>query len=453
MPHTPCFWAIMLTCALALGVAANRGHGQSAAPITIAAPALYPETLEADSVSGGFLVGSLREGAVYEVNRKGEVKKLIDDARLTSVLGIAFDAAHSRVLVTSSDLGVGVKHSAQGPKKHAALGIYERATGRALRFVDLSSLLPSRDHLINGVTFDPEGNAYVTDSFSPVIYKVTPDGRASVLLEHADFTGEGINLNGIVYHPSGHLLVIQKSTGTLYRIPVQDPAHFTRVRVDQDLRGGDGLLLIGDKLWLIANKIPGYANNAAYSFQSTDGWSSATLQSKHALGDVYPTTCAALGGKICVLSSRVDELLSTQQPQRAALIARSRRATINTLPAPASNSGITRTLIQRTAAHQPGWETRIYLIEYPPLAEAPVHVHPARGVGYVIQGEFESAFGNGPVTKVLTGEGFVDEAEVQHRIFRNPSPDHPLRFVVAYTMRQSDEPMRLVGLHPEIHLR
>jgi mannose-6-phosphate isomerase-like protein (cupin superfamily) len=70
-------------------------------------------------------------------------------------------------------------------------------------------------------------------------------------------------------------------------------------------------------------------------------------------------------------------------------------------------------------------------------------VHPAVGIGFVLEGRFESAFGDEPITPVRAGQGFVDQAGVTHRVFRNPSADHELRFVVAYTLQVGDEPLRL----------
>lgn len=111
----------------------------------------------------------------------------------------------------------------------------------------------------------------------------------------------------------------------------------------------------------------------------------------------------------------------------------------------AAAGGIRRTLIdRRPATDLPGWETRLYLIEYPPGMAAPLHVHPAVGVGYVLEGRFESAFGTEPVVEVRAGQGFVDQAGVTHRVFRNADPGHALRFVVAYTLRAGEEPLHLV---------
>jgi len=111
---------------------------------------------------------------------------------------------------------------------------------------------------------------------------------------------------------------------------------------------------------------------------------------------------------------------------------------------PSGPGGIRRTLIGREPAlGLPGWETRLYLIEYAPGAAAPLHAHPAVGVGLVLEGRFESAFADEPVVEVQAGQAFVDQAEVTHRVFRNPSADRVLRFVVAYTLRAGDEPLHL----------
>jgi hypothetical protein len=49
----------------------------------------------------------------------------------------------------------------------------------------------------NDLTFDTAGNIYITDSFSPVIYKVDTDYKVSILIQDPAFAGEGFNLNRI----------------------------------------------------------------------------------------------------------------------------------------------------------------------------------------------------------------------------------------------------------------
>jgi len=101
---------------------------------------------------------------------------------------------------------------------------------------------------------------------------------------------------------------------------------------------------------------------------------------------------------------------------------------------------IKRTLLEKhPLATLPGWETRLYLVEYGPAAVASLHVHPAVGIGYVLEGSFESAFGDEPPLQVHEGQAFADSAETPHRLFRNLSAEQPLRFVIAYTIRSDQE--------------
>jgi quercetin dioxygenase-like cupin family protein/sugar lactone lactonase YvrE len=302
--------------------------GVSEAPISVASAALYPETLEVNPLNQKFLLSSVREGAVYEVGLDGTARRLVQDQRLSSVLGIAVDVRHGRLLVTNSDLGASVRRSPQGPKRTAAVASYDLATGRPLQYVDLSTLLPG-DHLINGISVDAEGNAYATDSLTPAIYRIERGGTASVLLQSEEFRGDGVNLNGIVYHPKGYLLTVKKSTGALYRIPLAAPERFARVQVPGNFTGGDGLLLSGDdQLVVIANRTPAHKSEKAFVLKSTDDWASAKLVDSIALGDSYPTTCAALGNKLYALSSHLHEWLSAADGARPALVERGRRAEI-----------------------------------------------------------------------------------------------------------------------------
>lgn len=106
-------------------------------------------------------------------------------------------------------------------------------------------------------------------------------------------------------------------------------------------------------------------------------------------------------------------------------------------PEPAPATPITRTLVQHAdVAELPGWETRLYLIEYGPGVAAPLHHHPVAGLGYVLAGSFESVFaGEAPVT-VRAGEGFADRPLAPHTLFRNIDPARPLRFLMSYTARK-----------------
>jgi quercetin dioxygenase-like cupin family protein len=100
---------------------------------------------------------------------------------------------------------------------------------------------------------------------------------------------------------------------------------------------------------------------------------------------------------------------------------------------------ITRLMIGREElANLPGYETRMYLIEFPPGAVSNPHIHSTPGVGYVVEGSFEASYDDGPPLTKHAGEAFVDLPNRVHN-FRNPDPSRWLRFVVAGTYRQDEE--------------
>jgi sugar lactone lactonase YvrE len=289
--------------------------------VTVQHPALYPETIQYDSRRRKFLVGSFREGAIYRVDEDGRASRLVDDPRLCSVLGIALDAERGQLWAVNSDLGASLKPSAAGPKRLAAVGVYDAATGAVLEYVDLAALLPG-PHLLNGLALDAEGNAYVTDSFAPAIYKITAAGQASVFLQDSRFAGEGINLNGLVVHPDGYLLVIKKSDGALFKVPLRNPASFAKVQVPTSFVGGDGVTLLGGSdLLIIANQTPAATSNAASWLSTDDGWVSAKVRASQPLGAGYPTTAVVQGQKIFVVSSRLNELIQAPPDKKAQLAA------------------------------------------------------------------------------------------------------------------------------------
>jgi quercetin dioxygenase-like cupin family protein len=110
-----------------------------------------------------------------------------------------------------------------------------------------------------------------------------------------------------------------------------------------------------------------------------------------------------------------------------------------------SSSEITRTLLSREdVPGLPDWEQQTYLVEYPPGAVAPRHIHPALGVGYVLEGQCESAFEGELPTVTAKGHCFIEKSGPVHVLFRNPDLQHPLLFLMTYTIRKGEQPVRLL---------
>jgi quercetin dioxygenase-like cupin family protein len=95
---------------------------------------------------------------------------------------------------------------------------------------------------------------------------------------------------------------------------------------------------------------------------------------------------------------------------------------------------VARVLLQMSPVTDlPGWEVRLFLITYPPGADASKHSHV--GVGLVLEGTMVSAFDDDPEETFTAGKSFMDRASF-HRVSRNRSQTEPLKFLIAYTVME-----------------
>jgi sugar lactone lactonase YvrE len=227
-----------------------------------------PEGVEYDAERGRLLTGSLSEGDIFQIHGDGRVTPVITDPDLLSSVGIEVDAPRDRLLVANSDRAV---FDGSGPGQ-ARLGVYDLNTGTRLAMVDLAATIsdpPTPGYFANDAVSAPDGTIYVTDTFQNVIYRVSPDYQAS--LWHRFPPAEDLGLNGIVYHPSGYLLVAGGSV--LYKVPISDPAATTPVTLPEAVEGQDGMVWTADgRLAIVSN-----SESRVVALSSNDEWATAQL--------------------------------------------------------------------------------------------------------------------------------------------------------------------------------
>ncbi len=288
------------------GTAASAGSGTGSRPDTVRAtvPGLYPEGVEYDSVHGHFLLSSLSHGTVTAVDDRGAVTTLVDDSGNVSSVGL--QVAGDRLLVALSDVRAALDTTVAG---RAGLGVYDLASGRRLHRVDLGGLFPNGRHFANDIAVDADGNAYITDSLSPVIYRVTPDGKASIFVRDTLLGGRGFGMNGIDYDPRGFLLVAMDQQRALYRIPIAAPDSLERVDLSEPL-AADGMVLgPGGHLVAVAATFPGGGprKEELVELTSGDGWQSATITARAPLdASASPTTVALRDGDAYVIQAHLS---------------------------------------------------------------------------------------------------------------------------------------------------
>ncbi len=254
------------------------------ARIEIALPSpLYPEGVAYDRTRDTFLVGSVRTGVIGAVDGAHRYQSFSEDPDLVSSIGLYVDAPRNRLLAAVSDIGVSTRSVPTDATKLARVVALDLTTGARLQTFELGHLHPGA-HLANDLTVDTAGNIYVTDSFSPVIYRVSAAGDASVWAESPMFEPEkgaapgSLNLNGILAHPAGFLLVAHYSKGKLLRVSTADPREIAAVEVEGELGGADGLLLNGERELIVLRSVPGKSGaieGRATLLRSEDGWKSA----------------------------------------------------------------------------------------------------------------------------------------------------------------------------------
>lgn len=93
--------------------------------------------------------------------------------------------------------------------------------------------------------------------------------------------------------------------------------------------------------------------------------------------------------------------------------------------------GISRKVLEQHPVESNNKLLQLILIEFPPGAAAPPHVHPARGLNYILSGAVDSQYRGEPVKRYVAGDTYQDPPGREHLLFRNASSTEPLRFLVA----------------------
>ncbi|MCF2447100.1 SMP-30/gluconolactonase/LRE family protein [Dyadobacter sp. CY345] len=295
-----------LTLISVLGLSACEDHRDSPnAPfperIDFVAERQYPEGIAYSSQLSKFLITSIPLGKIGTVSTDGKYEDLINAPELIS--GIGMKVAGNYAFVCNSDRGISVKSTTAGAFQTAELLVFNLTTRQLERRTNLASLIPAEQrNFANDVTLAPDGTAFVTDSFSPVIYRVSPDGIASVLArDEVNFTSPGFGLNGIVYHPDGYLIVANTGQGKLFKVDLQNGNQVSEI-IGTGALPGDGLTLLDGDLYVVT----GGARVA--QLRSSDNWKTASILKFDEVGYLGATTSVAVNNQIYTLNARIGTI-------------------------------------------------------------------------------------------------------------------------------------------------
>jgi sugar lactone lactonase YvrE len=203
----------------------------------------FPEGVTVAS-DGSFFVGSLFEGCIMR-SPAGEtqMEPFIESGTngLISVLGLWADNDRKILWACSSDAGNG-KWAGSGPVGVKAFDLH---TGEPKGSYDFPG-----GGFANDLTFDAQGNLYVTDSWSPRILRLRAGGDALQEWINDPVLGvEQWSLNGIDFdHTHNAIYTVNQRAGQLFRVLIEPDGmagEVTRIHTSQELRRPDGLKVIG----------------------------------------------------------------------------------------------------------------------------------------------------------------------------------------------------------------
>ena len=287
--------AALLSALLALTlVTPAQGHGRHQRyPDRIELPVGFlPEGITIGRAPVAFL-GSRADGDIYAANLKTGKGRVISQGPGPGNPSVGLKVDRRGLLyVAGGTAGTGRVVSVR--------------TGRIL--ASYTFVPTGTDTFVNDVVLTKR-YAWFTDTRQPQLYRVertrTGKGAASADVRTVPLTGEWDpavnNANGIAQTPDGHaLLVIQSSTGFLFRV---NPRTGAATQVDLGgvaLTNGDGLLLKGRTLYVVRNRL----NEVAVVELNRRGTAGEVVDTLKSPDFDVPTTVAAYKGSLYLPNAR-----------------------------------------------------------------------------------------------------------------------------------------------------
>jgi sugar lactone lactonase YvrE len=259
---------------------------------------VFPEGVAYQSDTGDFYVGSTTDGTVFRGNVEGGPKEADvflepeSDGRTTAI-GMEVDE-EGRLFIAGGDTG--------------RIFVYDTDSADLVRRLDTPD---TEATFLNDVAVTSDGDAYVTDSLRPVLFRVpsTADGVGEAE-PWLNFEGtpaeyqEGFNFNGIdATGDGGYLVAVQSNTGELFRIDIESKQVVEIDLGGKTLTNGDGLLLDGHTVYVVRNEegliVPVKLSGEYITGKVGEPFTDPSF--------AFPTTIAKTDGRLLVVNSQFDK--------------------------------------------------------------------------------------------------------------------------------------------------
>lgn len=286
--------AILALSGLLLGTVTTPASARHAPsyPTRFDLPAGFqPEGIAIDRAGTAYF-GSRVDGDIYAANLRTGRGRVISEGPGTASLGLKADH-RGRLFVAGGAGGDG--------------RVIDTRSGRVLARYTFTTATPT---FVNDVVLGRSG-AWFTDSRRPVLYQLPLGRRGSLPARSAvrtiPLSGDYVhdpaanNANGISLTPDGRaLIIVQSATGFLFRV---DPRTGVTRRIELGgtlLTNGDGLLLRGDILYVVQNRL----NKIAVLDLNRSGTRGRLVREITSSDFDVPSTVAAFGNRLYLPNAR-----------------------------------------------------------------------------------------------------------------------------------------------------
>lgn len=283
-----------------------------------------PEGISVDSRNGYIYTGSLQDGSM-QVTIDGKSAYLVEpgsEILLTNVLGSSIDEKNDRIWICSNDFSMTFKGT---PK--ARVSVLHLSDGTLIKQFDETDLMSMQGvyPFVNDVILDLSGNAYISNSASNTIFKVSADLKTVQVLAHKfpePPAGKKYSLNGIEISPDQHFLfsnsfvMTEQDAAALFRINISSGEvalidYEEQGTTDFSRFGGDGLLMLNKNTLLcmsVAGTLLKIDLNKEFTNATITNISSSTEAQKEMVG---AATIAEYKNKIYTTNAQGLSLFNT----------------------------------------------------------------------------------------------------------------------------------------------
>ncbi|PIV33757.1 MAG: hypothetical protein COS34_05960 [Lysobacterales bacterium CG02_land_8_20_14_3_00_62_12] len=239
---------------IVLNLQANaKAFGEGKVAFTLVADDRLLETLAYDAKRQQFLLGSMRDGAVYRLGKDGKTLEPFITAnaenQLRSVLAMQADNAHGQLWVTATGLPY-FKGIDQNDYGKTALYQFDLASGKLLKRYELP--IANGPHRFDYVHVSQQGRVYVADSTQKRIYQLE-DAGLKLIMQNPKLS----HVRGMASSDDGRILYFADTELGIFGIDLEQGKPLVISGPDTlTLFGIDGMVYWQGHLIVIQNAFP-----------------------------------------------------------------------------------------------------------------------------------------------------------------------------------------------------